>query len=218
MWAAEQLFAMEPGHPNILKHCAEAARGDATYQRIPEFLVRSDLGRIDSETGAVIAFPTAPSPTASVVAAAPFVIPSYWADAKCLNDDPQVIQTSANGWGYSAIAQAPAEISTEGLLWLRLEVEVTSGIVGIARLQGDALRGERLIDASQGHQTIHVPLNEGHDTGVIIRSGPQGGAVIKVLNSTFLIDDIPRDARFGTLPGRALVRRVWNRMSAYWSG
>jgi glycosyltransferase involved in cell wall biosynthesis len=214
MWAAEQLFAMEPGHPNILKHCTEAARSDATYQRISEFLVRSDLGRIDSENGAVIAFPTAPGPTASVVAAVPFVIPSYWADAKCLSDDPQVIRTSANGWGYSAIAQAPADISTEGLLWLRLDVEVIGGTVGIARLQDNTLRGERLIDASQGRQTLHVALHEGRDTGVIIRSGPQGGAVIKVLNSTFLIDEAPQ----GTRSGCALVRRVWDRMSAYWAG
>ncbi len=218
MWAAEQLFAMEPGHPNILKHCMEAARSDRDYPRIADFLASSDLGRIDPDTAEVKAFAVAPGPTASVVAPARFVIPDYWKGVVALNEDPLVIQTSQANWGYSAVAEPPSDIPQQGLLWLRLDVEVLSGIVGIARLDGNVLRGERLIDASRGRVKIDVPLHEGHRTNVMIRSGPQGSAVIKILNSTFLIDDAPQGARPGTASGRALVRRVWNRMSAYWSG
>ena len=199
MWAAEQLFALEPDHPNILEHCKRAASSDAKYRRIAEFLERTSLATIDTATGSISPIPRTPGWSAHAVASsANITVPAYWEGAQVLTKSPLTIRTAAQSWGYSAIANAPTDITATGLLWLALDLEVLEGSVGIARFVGGKIFGERLLDASRGRVTINIPLLEGANCAIMVRSGADANSLVKIHSSRYLIE--PRGlAKLGSL-------------------
>jgi glycosyltransferase involved in cell wall biosynthesis len=189
MWAAEQLRSIEPNHPAILEFCKEAARLDPIYARTSEFVEANHLGTVDPKTGAISIIPSEPSSAAKPVAGTlQFVTFPYWPGARILEQIPFTIQMADSAWGYSAMASPLDAALGSELLWLRLDVEVKTGSVGVGRLVGERLLGERIVSAGEGVVTVFIPFIEGTKGHVMLRNGPQGGSIVTVHSSSFLLD------------------------------
>lgn len=207
MWAAEQLFALDPNHADLLKHCAEALSNAPDYKRIADFLHRSGIGEIDGKTGALTAFPKNPGPGAVRLADPPhIVVESYWSGAQLQDGKPLVLITADQSWGYSAVVNPPAEVPANATLWLQLDLEVESGSIGVGRLSGTELRGERLLNASQGRSKLRIPFVDGDRDTVIIRNGAGRNARVRIHDSCFLLDSAPAPVR-----DKPFLRRLWDK-------
>jgi hypothetical protein len=194
MWAAEQLSGIEPGHPDILAHCAAAARYDKSYVRIARFLTTIDHGRYDAASGTVRR--NLPGPRTAAIAqfecSAP---PSYWAGAAILGHDPLTLQTASAPWGFSLEMTVPDRKSighfNGGQYWARIDLEVVEGFVGISMFApNQQVFGELVFEQATGRAAALIPLTpDVHPaTPVMVRSGGRASSVARIYRAELLYD------------------------------
>jgi hypothetical protein len=192
MWAAEQLSGIEPGHPDILAHCAAAAEYDKSYERIARFIAFVDQGRYDAASGIVRR--NVPGPRAAVFGqlerSAP---PSHWTGAAILARDPLTLRTAASPWGFSLEMAAPAldGSGARGQYWARLEFEVVDGSVGISMVTPDEkLHSERIFSDTGGRAVALIPLAapSASRVGVMVRSGGHPSSTVRIFQAELLRD------------------------------
>jgi len=195
LWAAEQLSGIEPGHPDILAHCAAAARYDRSYDRVARFVATIANARYDATSGIVRRVVPGPR-TAAVAPYGWSMPPSYWAGAAVLGYDPLTVQTARAPWGYSLQMSLPdrmhiGERSNGGQYWARIDLEVVEGRVGISMgAPSQNLFGEKVVAQAAGRATAMIPLTPDIDpaTPVMIRSGGRPSSVLRVYQGELLYD------------------------------
>lgn len=191
MWAAEQLNSIEPGHPDILAHCAEAARYDKSYERITRFIESIGKVRYDPATG-IIRRNTL-GPRAAAVAQFEWdKPPRNWRGATILSEQPLTVQTANAPWGYSLRLSIPEENAARNLnggqYWVRLDLEVIEGKVGVSLFAPDqSLKGEQIFNKADGRATALIPIPSGANP-VLIRSGGQPSSVMRLYRAELLCD------------------------------
>jgi Glycosyl transferase family 2 len=195
MWAAEQLNGIEPGHPDILAHCAEAARYDKSYVRIPRLLAAIGNARYDAASGIVMRNRLSPRTTA--IASLECSTPSpHWAGAAILGHDPLTVQTSSAPWGYSlemsvADRKSIGEHLNGGQYWVQIDLEVIEGGIGISTVTpNQELFGELIFRQSDGRAVALIPLATDVDLAapVMIRSGGHPSSVLRVHRAELMYD------------------------------
>jgi hypothetical protein len=193
MWAAEQLSDIEPGHSDILAHCAAAAAYDRSYTRIARFLSGFDEVWYDAATGAVKL--NLPGPQTTTVAQFECrVPPPYWAGAIIIEDKPLTVRTADAPWGFSLELSVPnpeniPEFSGGGQYWARFDLEVVKGSVGISLITPDQeLHSERIFAPTIGRTVAFIPLPSDVKpaTPVMIRSGGHPFSVLRVYHAELL--------------------------------
>ena len=202
MWAAEQLNSIEPGHPDILSHCAQAARYDKSYGRIGRLVAALGNTRYDARAGIVH---RGLSPRAAAIAQFEPGIPSPdWAGAAIVGNAPLTVQTSAAPWGYSLELSVPdaqhnGASLNGGQYWIGLDLEVTEGCVGVSLFSQHGLVGERFFTPSDGRALALIPLAADFDPAisVMIRSGGRPLSILRVYRAELLCDP---DEDYGAVP------------------
>ena len=187
MWAAEQLNSIEPGHPDILAHCAEAAQYDKSYGRIGRLVAVLGNTRYDAKSGIVH---RGLSPRAAAIAQFEPGIPSPdWAGAAIVGDAPLTVQTSAAPWGYSLELSVPdaqriGASLNGGQYWIGLDLEVTKGCVGVSLFSQHGLVGEQFFRPSDGRALALIPLAADFDPAisVMICSGGRPLSIVRSLS------------------------------------
>lgn len=198
MWAAEQLSTIEPGHPDILAHCAKAARYDRSYERIARLIATIGKARYDAAAGIVRRNCLGPRTAAIAQFAHDAPLP-HWAGAAILAHDPLTIQTSSTPWGYSLELSAPnpkvfAAYSNGGQYWVRLDLEVVNGSIGIGMFSpNQELVGEQVFQQTDGRTVALIPLSTEGDLAksVMVRSGGQPSSVCRFYQAELLYDPDP---------------------------
>lgn len=191
LWAAEQLRALDPAHPDILAQCQAAATLDPGYDRIAQFVRAHGRASYDPATGTVArTAPDAPGAGAArVETQITLVYERGSPGVRPLSGDPLTLRTSDQPWGYGfSLRAAPPPVAIAGQPWMRLSVEVLQGAVGIARQEGQELFGERVVRPEDGRITLTVPLGPALPQAVMLRSGGVGGSVIRVYATELLLD------------------------------
>lgn len=198
MWAAEQLTDIEPDHPDILAHCAAAARYDKSYERIARFVASRTDARYDAASGTVK--PNILGPRTVAIAqfehSAP---PPYWRGAAILAREPLTLQTASAPWDYSVQLSVPDANATGryedgGQYWIRVDLEVLKGCVGISAFSPDyGPMGEQFFQQTNGTTSALIPLTIAVDraTSVMVRSGGQPSSVVRVYRAQLLYDPDP---------------------------
>lgn len=194
MWAAEQLNSIEPGHPDILAHCAAAARFDRSYARIARFIEGVRNVRYDPTTGIVQRNMLG----ARAVAVAEFewvTPPSAWAGAAILSEQPLTVETAQAPWGYSLQSSTPAAKNPvhldRGEYWVKLDLEVIKGRVGVSIFSEDqTLIGEQIYHQADGRSVALIPLkgSSGLQGSILVRSGGQPSSVLHLYRAQLLHD------------------------------
>jgi hypothetical protein len=194
MWAAEQLSGIEPGHPDILGHCAAAARYDRSYERVDRFVGTIANVRYDAKAGAIHYNRLGPrTVTVSCFEAlSPHV---QCGGSASLEREPLTIRTSAAPWGYSlamAIPNAPAIAKSDGgQYWARIDLEVIQGAVGISVLAGERPMGEQLHRKGDGLVSALIPVDFHPTPLLMVRSGGQPSSLLRIYGAELLRDPDP---------------------------
>ena len=193
MWAAEQLSGIQPGHPDILGHCAAAARYDNSYERIARFVASIQDVRYDAERG--IIWRNLPGPRAVVITRYECNPPSpHWTGASIVGQDPLTLHTAGAPWGFSlemALPKSVRENLQSGQYWARIELEVVEGSVGISMFTSNQeLAGEKIFQPTDGRAVTLIPLTPEIDpaTPVMVRSGGRSASVLRVYQAELLRD------------------------------
>lgn len=218
MWAAEQLNSIEPGHPNILAHCAEAAHYDKSYERIARFVDSVGHARYDPATGIVRR--NVLGPRAAAVAEFDWSNPPrYWHGATILTESPLTVKTARAPWGYSLQLSrsnensAPAHLN-DGQYWVRLDLEVVEGSVGVSMYTpNQELAGEQIFRKTDGRAVALIPLTTDRDLtrSILVRSGGQPSSVMRLHRAELLYDP---DGDSGAVAAIDLEQEAAPRLSA----
>ena len=196
MWAAEQLHAIDFAQADLFRHCTEAARLDPRYPRIARFVATTGRATYDPATGTVTeTVPIRPGPrTASVEGKISIGFDRQWKGVQVVSQTPLSVRTADADWGYSLMIRAalPPDLP-KGRPWLSVEVEVPDGAVGIGRMVGQELTGERFVRNGDGRTKVALPLGRGAPEIVMFRSGGRGGSVVRLYASELQLD--PDDER-----------------------
>ena len=209
MWAAEQLNSIEPGHRDILAHCAEAARYDKTYDRIAQLVAAVGGARYDASTGIVRRNVLGPR-TATLGQFQHQPPPPYWTGSAILSHAPLTLATSSAPWGYSlqlSVTTPPAASgrTKAGQCWARVELEVIEGCVGISIFSSDkGPRGEGLFSQTDGRSLALIPIAAlpDQDISLMVRSGGYPSAVVRIYRADLLSDPDPNS---GVVPSIELT-------------
>jgi hypothetical protein len=195
MWAAEQLAGLEPGRPDILAHCAAAARHDKSYERIAHFMSHVDGARYDAATGTVRRDCLGPRTTVS----AQFECsgsPAYWQGATILARDPLTLRTASDAWGFSvelslAKDKAVGPWLNGGQYWARIDLEVVEGSVGISQIRpNQALLAEKIFGPAAERTIALIPLSPEAEASAVlmVRSGGQASSVVRIHRAELICD------------------------------
>jgi glycosyltransferase len=193
MWAAEQLRGIEPGHPDILAHCAAAARYDKSDERIARFLATVDHVRYDAASGTVRRNLLSPR-TAAIAEFECSAPPSYWVGAAILGRDPLTLQTASAPWGFSLEMsvldkKSIGEHFNGGQYWARIDLEVIEGCVGISMFAPNQdVFGELVFEQAAGRAVALIPLTVDPTTPVMVRSGGRASSVARIYRAELLYD------------------------------
>jgi glycosyltransferase involved in cell wall biosynthesis len=197
MWAAEQLSGIEPGHSDILAHCAAAALYDPLYERIGRFIATTSKARYDAATGAVTrTVHDQPGSQAVVVAALDYTPPpSHWSGAAVTAGEPLTVRTADTPWGFSAkvaVADQNAVRRANGeQYWVRIDLEVAEGRVGVSLFASEQkLIGELIFRKGDGRSLALIPLPTDMDPAmpVMLRSGGHASSVLHIYRAELLCD------------------------------
>lgn len=197
MWAAEQLTAIEPGHPDILAHCAQAAHYDKNYERIARFIATTGNARYNVEAGIIMrSAPDRPGPLTSAIAKFQYNAPApHWSGARILEENPLTLRTSTESWGFSlemsVFEQSISGTINDGQYWARVDLEVVSGCVGISMFTRDqSLSGELIVRPLDGRNLAFIPLTLDRDrrASLMFRSGGHPSSVLRVYGAELLCD------------------------------
>lgn len=195
MWAAEQLSGIQPGHPDILAHCAAAARYDRSYPRIAGFLASIEYVRYDAGRGTVRR--NLPGPRTTAIAEFECrTPPSYWAGATILGHDPLTLQTARAPWGFSIEMSVPdrkglPDHSNGGQYWARVDLEVIEGCIGVGMITpNQELFGELIFEQAGAREAALIPLTPDVNpvTPVMVRSGGRPSSVARIYRAELLFD------------------------------
>ena len=194
MWAAEQLSGIEPGHPDILAHCAAAARYDRSYERVDRLVGTIANVRYDAKAGAIRY--NRLGPQTAVVGRFEALSPhAHWDGSTLLEREPLTIRTSTEPWGYSlemAISDATAIANSDGgQYWARIDLEVIQGAVGISVLAGERLMGEQLHRKGDGLVTALIPVDFHPMPPLMVRSGGHPSSLLRIYGAELLRDPDP---------------------------
>jgi hypothetical protein len=194
MWAAEQLSAIEPGHTDILAHCAAAAEYDEGCERIAHFVASISDARYEPATGTVKRNMLGPRSTSTAQFACG-VPPPYWQGATVLEQDPLTLETANVPWGYSAELAVPERTGigklNGGQYWIRLDLEVVEGSVGISLIASyRELLQERIFRKIDGRKVALIPIPARLENGarVMVRSGEKASSVVRIHRAELLCD------------------------------
>jgi glycosyltransferase involved in cell wall biosynthesis len=197
MWAAEQLNSIEPGHPDILAHCAEAARYDPAYERIGRCVAATGKARYDAATGTVTRT-VADRPGLQAVAVAVLDCtppPPHWVGAGILAREPLTLQTADTPWGFGvelAVADQNSVRRANGeQFWVRVDLQVVEGCVGVSMVRSEQdLVGELIFRQRDGRSLAFIPVPADLDpaTPVMLRSGGQSSSVLRIYRAELLRD------------------------------
>ena len=191
MWAAEQLAVIEPGHPDILAHCAAAANYDKTYGRIARFVGDTDNAHYDTANGWVKRNVLGPRAVALARYASSTPSPD-WDGAAIVGNDPLTLQTASAPWGYSLKFHLPSgtPVRGGGQYWARFDLEVISGAVGISLYIEDQLIGERMFRQGTGRSTalIPFPIEAAPDAPLMVRGGGTASSVVRIQGAELACD------------------------------
>ena len=195
MWAAEQLSGIEPGHPDILAHCAAAARYDKSYERIARFIAGIDRVRYGASTGTIRRISLGPR-TAAIAQFECHTPPTYWAGAAILGHDPLTLQTGSAPWGFSFEMFVPdrkniGEHFNGGQYWALINLEVVEGRVGVSMFApNQQVFGELVFDEAAGRASALIPLTPdvAPATPLMVRSGGRSSSVARIYQAELLYD------------------------------
>jgi glycosyltransferase len=193
MWAAEQLRGIEPDHPDILAHCAAAARYDKSYGRIGRLIASIGGTRYEPTTGIVRRNRLGPR-TVSVARFVHERPPSYWPGAAILARDPLTLETAEAPWGYSLLltADEPGSLGHArcgGQCWALVDLEVISGCVGIGIFTPEhGPIGEQFFQEADGRTTALIPTGLQLERSLIVRSGGKASSVARIHRAELLHD------------------------------
>lgn len=194
MWAAEQLKGIEPDHPDILAHCAEAARYDKSYERIARLIESLGGVRYDPAIGMVRRNTLGPR-TATLARFTWRTPPGDWRGAAVIAEEPLTVQTASAPWGYSLQLSRSDENAqlhlNGGQCWVRLDLEVIEGSVGVSMFTPNSeLRGEQIFKGVNGRVLALIPLTTDDELAgsVLVRSGGEPGSVLRLYSAELLCD------------------------------
>jgi len=191
LWAGEQLYAMDPDHPDILRYCREAAALDPRSPRIARLVAMQGRAAYDPATGTVArTAPDAPGPGAAAVEAEiTMTFDKSKPGVRPVASSPLTLRTADSAWDYSYLVRANAPAARiAGQPWMTLDLEVLEGAVGVAQQIGNDLRGERILRPADGRKTVLLPLRRDLPMAVCLRSGGVGGSVLRVHRLGLLVD------------------------------
>lgn len=195
MWAAEQLSGIEPGHPDILAHCAAAAWYDKSYARIAHFVAASTGARYEAASGTVKRNILGPRSAIAALLACREP-PPYWQGAAILGDDPLTLKTARLPWGYSAELAIPDRSALHrrpngGQYWVRLDIEVIKGSIGVSMIAPNReLRQEQIFQKADGRKVALIPVPADLEPGILlmVRSGGKGSSLVRIRGAELMRD------------------------------
>jgi glycosyltransferase involved in cell wall biosynthesis len=185
MWCAEQLNSIEPGHPDILAHCAAAARYDKSYERIPRLISARFSARYEAETGLVKRIWLGPR-TIIVNRYTPEPLNPDWPGTAIISREPLTLRTCDSPWGYSlkwslSNVAASSPDASAGQYWVRGEIEILEGSVGFGLYLADGPVAEQIFKASGGRAMVLIPLLDAVPAPpIMIRSGGTASSIARV--------------------------------------
>ena len=138
-------------------------------------------------------------PPASKVAVAAalrvFSPPPHWQGATILEQDPLTLQTANVPWGYSAELAVPERTAigklNGGQYWIRLDLEVLEGSVGISLIASyRELLQERIFRKIDGRKVALIPIPARLENGapMMVRSGEKASSVVRIHRAELLCD------------------------------
>jgi hypothetical protein len=179
LWAAESVFFLEGTSQAFLKWCEAAAREDAAAPRLLRLARRSGVFAIDARTGAFSISsweqPAEPPPDAKKVTVGLDRIGQhpYWIGAVVERGTVTRVRTPEGAWEYAAEIPLPevTDFDPGYWYWVRLELDVVVGQIGVAVLVGSDIAHEQILSRAQGRQSVFVTVSAGHGSGIVIRNG-----------------------------------------------
>ena len=193
-WAAENVLWLGEVSPEFLKWCREAASLDPHSVRLSELARRSEAFEI-SPSGQFILKPTpqppAPKdPTRCVDGALTLEgahTEAWWTGAKVEHGATIQLTTASGAWQYSALIPLASRIQFQPdfWYWIKLNVHVRSGEVGIGLFAGEDICNERTVSQEDGQVDVFVRLNHPEATGVMVRNGSRDeSALVEIFGAT----------------------------------
>jgi len=194
IWAAENVLRLKGVSPDFLKYCREAANFDPHSPRLAELARISEAFEI-TPSGEFLLRPP-PQPQApngrtrrvdGILKLEEMRAEPSWSGAKVEHGVTARITTASDPWGYSALiplasVQKPL---TEPWYWVKLNLEVLSGEIGISLFANDTVHNEQAISPEHGRVDVFVRMNQPRATAIMIRNGSQPGpAVVDIFSAT----------------------------------
>lgn len=181
LWAAESVLFLEGPSPSFLKWCEAASRSDPASARLQRLARRSGAFEVDPATGRFSVFasmqPAEPPPDATLVANAITLdgiqAHTYWQGATVDRGPVVHVRTPEGPWEYAAeIPLIPPEGFKPGCwYWVRLDLEVRAGQVGVGLLLGSDIAHEQIVSTAQGRRTLFMIVSANRGDGIVIRNG-----------------------------------------------
>jgi glycosyltransferase len=181
LWAAESVLFLEGPSPSFLKWCEAAARTEPSSPRLHRLARRSGAFEVDTATGRFSLTgsmqPAEPPPTATLVANGITLdgiqAHTYWHGATVDRGSIAQVRTPEGPWEYAAeIPLRPFGGFDSGCwYWVRLDLEVRAGQIGVGLLLGSDIAQEQIVSAAQGRQTLFVTVSANRGNGIVIRNG-----------------------------------------------
>ena len=180
-WAAQGVFNIEGGSPRFIHWCRESARLDPWSERLATLAEASRGFRLDPVTGelAEVAVPQADEPTGET-SRTPLDLksagtdPSWALRGATVEPGPVVrVRTPASPWQYAAEIPLSGHVTLDPqrLHWVRLELTVVAGEVGVSLLVDGQVLHERAVTAAQGRTTVFIKVSRPHARGILLRNG-----------------------------------------------
>ncbi len=197
-WAAENVLWLEGVSPEFLKLCREAAQFDPHSARLSELGRTSKVFEISASGQFILkppSQPPAPSgpmrPIDGVLNLEELHTEAYWTGAAVSKrgggGTTATVTTASEPWSYSALiplASGP-ELETDLWFWVKLNLQVLSGEIGISLWTPENIYNEQIISFEQGRGEVFIRLNQPGIMGVMVRNGSrQGSAVVEIFDAT----------------------------------
>jgi len=207
-WAAEQTFWLEGVSQAFLRWCREAARFEPHSVRLSELARRSEAFEISPSGLFILKPPPQPDAPSGITQSIDQVLKlgethaeSWWTGANVELGTTVRITTVPGPWSYSALIPLASnhEWPLDLWCWVKLNLQVLSGEIGIGLFAADNIQNERTISPEHGRVDVFIRMNHPGATGVMVRNGlREGRALVEIFGATV---ECARKASFGE-PGK----------------
>ena len=190
MWACEQISYINHDHEDIIFHCNKAYEYDKTYNKIFNFIEKYDLGFNKNQKLAIYK-DQAPIKEKTDQLECEYNI-NFLDNKNKSEENCNVIITPNTPWAYAAEIQLSQNsrsqineaLSQNKRVWLLLKISATKGLIGVGKISGNDIRGEKIIKKEDGPKDFYFKITQLNESNIImIRSGGEA-------NSEALIKDV----------------------------